>query len=530
MTRKLDDAGGRAESRPVAMVADPSRIPASPHHALSATLAARLLTQFGQPLCIVDSHAAISWSNSAFDACPPEVIEAIRAAGQAAFLDWPHAASADPLAPAPPSGARRALNVGRDYAYDLAFTPVRDESGTLTGVAVLAWDTSVTRRIQQRVNAIDAAGKELVRLDLDALARMDVAERLKVLEDKILGASRDLLHFDHLVVRVLDPKTRRLDTVIAGGLSEDAKSLEIYASAEGNGITGYVAATGRSQLCPDVTKDPRYLPGLESARSSLTVPLWLHDQVVGTFNVESEKVGVFTENDLQFAEIFGRYIALALHTLKLLVVERHTVTEQLAADVRAEISAPLSEISAEAGGILALYAGHEELLRRVGVIRDQVERIRAVIKAVAEGQVLEGLAPRSAERDPILSGKRILVAEDEDIIRETVADVLARCGAIPVPARDGNEAVALLALEPFDLVLSDIKMPHKTGYEVFSAAKARAPDLPVILITGFGYDPEHSIVRATREGLAGVLFKPFKVEQLLTDVRRALSPAANTST
>ena len=45
-------------------------------------------------------------------------------------------------------------------------------------------------------------------------------------------------------------------------------------------------------------------------------------------------------------------------------------------------------------------------------------------------------------------------------------------------------------------------------------------------MTGFGYDPNHSIVRASQEGLQAVLFKPFKVDQLLTEVRRALQPPA----
>ncbi len=45
--------------------------------------------------------------------------------------------------------------------------------------------------------------------------------------------------------------------------------------------------------------------------------------------------------------------------------------------------------------------------------------------------------------------------------------------------------------------------------------------VPVILMTGFGYDPNHCIVPASQEGLAAVLFKPFKVDQLLTEVRRA---------
>ena len=47
-------------------------------------------------------------------------------------------------------------------------------------------------------------------------------------------------------------------------------------------------------------------------------------------------------------------------------------------------------------------------------------------------------------------------------------------------------------------------------------------NLPVILMTGFGYDPNHCIVRASQEGLQAVLFKPFKVDQFLDEVRKAL--------
>ena len=55
------------------------------------------------------------------------------------------------------------------------------------------------------------------------------------------------------------------------------------------------------------------------------------------------------------------------------------------------------------------------------------------------------------------------------------------------------------------------------------AAKDADANTPVILTTGFGYDPNHSIVRARREGLAAVLFKPFKVDQLLNEIRMAFS-------
>jgi two-component system, sensor histidine kinase SagS len=74
----------------------------------------------------------------------------------------------------------------------------------------------------------------------------------------------------------------------------------------------------------------------------------------------------------------------------------------------------------------------------------------------------------------------------------------------------------------FDLIVSDIRMPDRNGYEVFAAGRKAYAEIPVILMTGFGYDPHHSIVRASQEGLQAVLFKPFQVERLMDEVRKAL--------
>jgi len=83
--------------------------------------------------------------------------------------------------------------------------------------------------------------------------------------------------------------------------------------------------------------------------------------------------------------------------------------------------------------------------------------------------------------------------------------------------------MAMIRHRTYDLVISDIKMPNCDGYQIFSAIKDSRPQCPVIFMTGFGYDPSHSIIRARQEGLAAVLYKPFKVDQLLSDVRGALS-------
>ena len=390
-------------------------------------------------------------------------------------------------------------------------------------MVALAWDMSETQRLQKKLDAIDAAGREFVSLDIEALTQMDVGDRLQALEDQIVACCRDLLHYDNFAVRVLDKKNNRLETVLATGLSEEAKSISVLALPEGNGVSGHVAATGRSYVCPDTEKDPYYLPGLENARSCLAVPLMLRDEVIGVFNVESVQPAAFTELDRQFAEILGRHIALALHTLELLAVERYATTGQLAADVDAELAIPLNDIIADVSALIDEHADNKAVCDRLRVIIDDVDTIKKAVHSVTEPEGVTGLTREPGTRDELVSEKRILVADDEEVIRETVADVLTKVGALVVMARDGNEAIAMIRSQHFDLVLSDIKMPGRNGYEVFAAARETNHDCPVILITGFGYDPNHAIVRASKEGLAGVLFKPFKVEQLLDEVRHAFA-------
>jgi CheY-like chemotaxis protein len=363
-----------------------------------------------------------------------------------------------------------------------------------------------------------------VRLEADAMGKLNVGERLKLLEDKIIRFTRDLMHFDHFNIRLLDRKNKKLEWVIGVGLPSEAMEVELFAETEGNGISGYVAATGRSYICPDVERDPRYVSGLHHAKSSLTVPLRLHDKVIGIFNIESAQRAAFNEDDRQFAEIFARYVAIALNILDLMIVERVSTSHKVADDVCSEVAGPLNDIASDATALMDDYIGNDDLRKKLQQILDNVGIIRRSLRQAAEGpnHTILGAADVKGEEDPVLAGSRILVADDEPNIRTTISDILRKYRANVTVASNGSEAISQLEAGDFDLVLSDIKMPDKTGYDVFAAARRKENKLPVILMTGFGYDPNHSIVRASQEGLQAVLFKPFKVEQLLTEVRKAL--------
>ncbi len=509
---------------------------------LASGHAAMVLNALAEGVCICNADGGIAWQNHSFAQYPEDArgalvetcTEAIRA-----FEKQLAEAHGDLSVIRAINSRKFTAQVGGDMWFELAVSPVisnwpEGEPGIRQVVAIIS-DVSAARKLQRTLDAIDHAGAQLVRIEADAIKRYNAGERLRLLEDKIMRYTREILNFDHFSIRLLDRSSNRLELVIAVGLTPEAMDVELYAAREGNGISGYVAATGRSYICYDVRRDKRYIAGLSNAGSSLTVPLRLFDRVIGIFNVESEQVGQFTEDDRQLAEIFARYMAMALHILDLLVVERYTTNERVTGDLSDSILEPLNELSQQLQDLRRARSteGDGSFDARLAAIQAELKRVEDRVGAVTRGPrtILDAEeALHRIEVDHVLVGKRLLVVEDEDVVREQAEKVLAALGCSVTAVGTGQEAIEALqgaqGYDRFDLVLSDIRLPDRNGYEVFTAAKRMQRDVPVILMTGFGYDPHHSIVRASQEGLQCVLFKPFQADQLLHEVRCALDPAA----
>ncbi len=490
---------------------------------LAAQQSTLVLNTIGEGVCVVDANGACVWSNNRMRSFSPDVFEKVKQICFRARVAFSQQVgpSTDPERP---PHKKFSFVADGDHYFELMTSPVIDKQHHVLQVMAVVWDATSGRRLQQKIEAIDAAGRQLSKLESDAVAKLSPSERLQLLKDKIIAYSKDLLHFNHFAIRLLDKRTNRIELVIAEGLPSEAMDIDLYAQPEGNGISGYVAATGRSYICHDTEKDPRYVLGIEHCMSSLTVPLRLHDKIVGVFNIESEEVGAFNEDDRQFAEIFGRYAAMALNILDLLVVERCTTSGQLAQGVVQEMAQPLNDIVNEAQTLMEEYIGDDTMRGRLNQIVSHVEAIRHTLRNVAAGPkaVLGSDDMRVEQVDPLLDRRRVLIADDELNIRQTIGEVLSKHGCVCTICKDGYEAVSILEQQDFDLVISDIRMPHRNGYEIFAAARRRREDLPVVLMTGFGYDPHHSIVRASQEGLCSVMFKPFKVAQMLDEVRKAM--------
>ncbi|MGQ0628696.1 MAG: response regulator [Phycisphaerales bacterium] len=522
-----------------------------------------LLNALGEGVCLSDADGRITWCNQRFATYDSPTKARIGAVCRQAAR-WVSERDMATLAGPDAEDARRALSrryeVASEHnerAFEVMVSPVftPGDSGRYEPprhVAAVVWDVTATRRQQAKQAAIDAAGDELVRLDAELIRKMHTGDRLRVIEEKIVRYAHDLLHFDHFAVRLIEEKTGKLELVMSKGLPPAAMGVSLLARRDGNGISGFVAATGKSYLCADTNADERYVIGIESARSSLTVPLRMHDKVIGIFNVESQKPSAFNEEDRQFAESFATHIALALHMLNLLVVERVATGQTLSGNVEGELSEPLDDITlvVERLRLITVDPGAAKALERI--VAD-VDSIRKRVKDVASGPTAVLGAEKAltdARIDPIMAGKRVLVVDDDPRIRQVVRDVLRSRGADVVMCENGTEALRALqgtgqaggggpgterqigtggggsAPRPLDLLVSDIKMPDMTGYDIFTEARKYDPTLPVILMTGFGYDPNHSIVRASQEGLQCTLFKPFQAERLVEEVHKALAKRA----
>ena len=111
---------------------------------------------------------------------------------------------------------------------------------------------------------------------------------------------------------------------------------------------------------------------------------------------------------------------------------------------------------------------------------------------------------------------KVLVVDDEEIVRRFLTLFLSRAGYHVETAQDGEAALELFQKHSWDLVMTDQIMPGMKGEEMAATMREQAPDLPIILMTGFAQEV------AAPELFIAVLHKPFKQESLLACVNAAL--------
>lgn len=120
---------------------------------------------------------------------------------------------------------------------------------------------------------------------------------------------------------------------------------------------------------------------------------------------------------------------------------------------------------------------------------------------------------------------RILLIDDDDTLRGVIAMSLTHAGYKVIQARDGRQGVELTRVAAFDIVITDLVMPHQEGMETISILRKEQPHLPIIAISGGLPNSQLYLEVAEKIGARQVLGKPFPVAALVAAVREVLGSA-----
>ena len=115
-----------------------------------------------------------------------------------------------------------------------------------------------------------------------------------------------------------------------------------------------------------------------------------------------------------------------------------------------------------------------------------------------------------------LEEKKILIVDDDEGMRKTLAGVLKIKGFNVDTAEDGYDALEMIKNTEFDVILMDIWMPGINGVETFIQVKEICPQIDVIMVTG--YSVGDLVDKALSEGAKGIIYKPFEIEDLVEKI------------
>lgn len=492
-----------------------------------------IIGSLSEGVAVIDQDDRVIWCNPALERMSDPDIEPLQSKFYRLF-GAPEILERDDC---PLEAARRSkhpedciLRVEAHKYLGITATPAFDGHGSVNRLIVLVRDITREMQQEQKLKAIYEAGEKLSDLSAQDIKDMNFEERTDLLKYNIIRDLKELLGVQNVEIRLLEHGSNRLVPLLSEGMTPTAERRELVAAEEGQGVTGHVAASGKSYLCRDTRVDPLYLEGAAAALSSYTIPLIDQAQILGTLNVESNTVDAFTNSDRQFLDVYAQNLAQALHTLDLLQAETSRAYHESVEKIWRSIALPMDEILNDATFVLDRYVGHDDdIIKRLRHLIIRARDIRVKIREV------EAFAPPPTRtpitrQTPPLADKRILFVDAEEITRRAAHHLLGQWGATVETASDAAEALALARGERYDLAICDIFLPDMKGYETFVSLRKIQKELPIILMTGFAYDQNHSIVKARAEGMTTVLYKPFRADRILDAVLKGLSGGVQPTT
>lgn len=193
-------------------------------------------------------------------------------------------------------------------------------------------------------------------------------------------------------------------------------------------------------------------------------------------------------------------------------------------EVRRRVFDPFFTTKGEQGTGLGLSVTYSILTRHNGKIWVESREGMGTVFTVRL-PAYRGEQPASRKEPTLKKGRagRLLIIEDEERVKNILIEMLEEAGHSVRGTRHGEEGLAILHQEAFDLVITDLGMPGMNGWEVIQRIRERDSTLPVVVITGWGLKGEEDRRRLWELGVSRCLFKPVRIQELLQAVNDLLS-------
>lgn len=269
--------------------------------------------------------------------------------------------------------------------------------------------------------------------------------------------------------------------------------------------------------------------GLESM---IAVPIFSGGKIWGALTVFSQQRFKFKMEDAEIMNLWAAHVG--------------ELQDLFSSDLQTKLHSKLVEVLGNIQ-LIKFRLGNKESIQTSDVVDafDRLENMilesipdinqshqRLVLKKKSEVKPVEEVISEEVvtvegEKTGPMEKRRVLIVDDQPIITDLLVDILKRMGYTSEVAFEGKEGIKTFAKDGFDLVITDLGMPDVSGWEVSKSVKKQNPSVPVILITGWGVEPDPHKIRDS--GIDFVINKPFQINQLERIVKQLTAPERDTA-
>jgi PAS domain S-box-containing protein len=422
------------------------------------------------------------------------------------------------------------------------------ERGEALGpVQVVAMDAAgIMRELELRGSRIDYMGRpaaECLLVDTTEAKRLreklEDNERLRALGELASGVAHD---FNNLLGAILGRtqllRSRDFENKID-------RELAVIEKAARDGRETVRRIQEFSRLRTDHPETVVHLPEILSDAVEITRTKWKADaarrNVRIAVNLECGEVSPILGNATELREVFTNLILnsvdampqggdVNLHCFQdgsMARVELKDTGVGMTEEIRRHLFDPFFTTKGQSGTGLGMSVAYGIVTRHKGTI-EVSSAIGMGTKFILEFPCCDADALQHEDEEPAIPlasrRGRILVIDDEAPIAQLLEDALGGDGHSVEIANSGEEGLKMAALSEYDLVMTDLGMPDMSGWEVAARIREATPELPVILVTGWG--TALSAEEVTGSGVAAVVHKPFEIQDLLQTANNVLQRAA----